>query len=130
MGEYHSSTGKTFLLADVGEGTRVVNIVDVPVPVKLLMHPMRPGHGGPLFDTESFHEAVNEAAERSKKWGHRTAIKSMAASFPRSRLNPNGYATVNARSALLKDLVRRWDNKPICASVAIEVWQLYFKIIG
>lgn len=29
--------------------------------------------------------------------------------------------------ALLKELKGRWNQKPICTSVAIQVWQRYFK---
>lgn len=128
--EVDKRTGKAMLIADVAEGSRRVNVVEEPIPVKLLMHPLRPCYGGPTLDVEIFHDAVGRAEKTSRKWGHRTAIKSVAASFLRTRLNAGSFLDSTARAALMKDMRRRWEKKPICASVAIQVWQLYFTLVS
>eukprot|EP00442_Polarella_glacialis_P020347 CAMPEP_0115163930 /NCGR_PEP_ID=MMETSP0227-20121206/72767_1 /TAXON_ID=89957 /ORGANISM="Polarella glacialis, Strain CCMP 1383" /LENGTH=251 /DNA_ID=CAMNT_0002576259 /DNA_START=46 /DNA_END=797 /DNA_ORIENTATION=+ len=35
------------LVADIADGTHCVGVNVQPVPVKMLLHPLRPGHGGP-----------------------------------------------------------------------------------
>jgi hypothetical protein len=96
------------------------------VPVKLLMHPMRKGHGGPAFDLKAFQQAVRASAIVSKHWGLGTALRSLFA--VEDCLQVDDYPTPQSRRQLFDELVARWSSKAICTSVVIMVWQNYFKI--
>mmetsp|Transcript_10220 Transcript_10220/g.26352 ORF Transcript_10220/g.26352 Transcript_10220/m.26352 type:complete len:422 (-) Transcript_10220:153-1418(-) len=115
-----------FQIGDVGDGTNIIGINNEPVPVKLLLHPCRPGRGGPPLDIELFKAAVEQSAEASKRWSRRTAISAITAR--RSRLEAGDYADVSDRARLMEDLKRRWSKGPICSSVAIQIWQRYFEL--
>merc|ERR1712039_905496 len=65
-------------------------------------------------------------ALRSQHWCQITALKGLMAR--RVALDPKDYPDQDARARLMDDLKRRWTYPPICASVAIKVWQKYFDI--
>jgi len=123
-------TGEAFMVADIARGSSTLELEAEPVKVKLLMHPMRPGHGGPTFNPQAFQEALQMAAETSKHWSLRTAVKGFLNRRDAEGMDPDDYSDSQARATLLEDLERRWDMRPICTSVAIMVWQRYFKIVG
>merc|ERR1712014_484275 len=45
-----------------------------------------------------------------------------------SRLNAGKYSTSESRAKLMEELRSRWEQRPICSSVAILVWQRYFQL--
>lgn len=122
------SSGELMLVGDIADGTNTIAICDTPVPVKLLLHPLRPSFGGPPFDAKAFMAAVSLCSESSRRWSKATALFAIAAR--RSSLDPGDYTDPAARAGLLHDVKRRWSNKPICSSVAIIVWQRYFEIVS
>jgi len=99
---------------------------DKPIPVKLLMHPLRRGHGGPPFDAQAFEQAVQLSAVMSQHWGLSTALKAITSM--QESLDPEDYPTPDVRRKLLEELTSRWTSRPICSTVVIMVWQYYFKI--
>mmetsp|Transcript_49254 Transcript_49254/g.136890 ORF Transcript_49254/g.136890 Transcript_49254/m.136890 type:complete len:449 (-) Transcript_49254:77-1423(-) len=120
------SNGELLLVGDIAEGTSTLGVNEVPVPVKVLLHPLESGHAGLHFDSEAFEEAVAVCAFSSKKWSRGTALRAITAK--RSGLDAEEYADAESRSELMEELRRRWDKKPICSSVAIKVWQKYFEM--
>lgn len=99
---------------------------ETPVPVKLLMHPLRPGYGGPSFDEQAFEQAVQLSAITSQHWGLSTALRAITSL--QESLDPDDYPTIDSRRRLLEELTTRWTSRPICSTVVIMVWQYYFKI--
>lgn len=108
-------------------GTRAISQVLDPSPVKVLLHPLRPGHGGPLFNAALFKEATQRCAVVSKNWGLDTALSAFT-SRRDTALDIASYPDVDSRRALLDELRERWARPPICSSVAIMVWQNYFML--
>lgn len=99
----------------------------VPVPVKTLLHPLRPGYGGPPFDPFAFERAVRKCARLCSNWGLRTALKAFASN--EECLDPTDYPDFSSRLKLLVELRERWTSRPICSSVVIIAWQIYFEIV-
>lgn len=124
-------TGEAVIVADIDRGSNQMAIWAEPVKVKLLMHPLRPGHGGPAFNPQAFQKALEVSAEVSKHWSLKTAVKGiMSRNNKKNALDPDDYPTPESRLALLQDVERRWELRPICSSVAIMVWQRYCKLIS
>uniref|UniRef100_A0A7S1SEB1 Uncharacterized protein n=1 Tax=Alexandrium catenella TaxID=2925 RepID=A0A7S1SEB1_ALECA len=123
---HRPSTGELFLIGDIAEGTAILGISDELVPVKLLLHPLRPGRTSTLFNSNLFQAAMEHCARESRRWSKGTAIKAITAK--RSCLRAHEYAEPEARLELMEDLRRSWCKKPICSSVAIKVWQKYFEM--
>lgn len=120
------STGAAAMAGSLEPGTLNIESFETPVPVKLLMHPLRKGYGGPPFDAKAFSQAVQRSAVVSQRWGLATAIKGL---FAREEsLDPDNYPMPELRRKLMEELTARWSSKPICSSVVIMVWQNYFKI--
>merc|ERR1712190_447248 len=46
----------------------------------------------------------------------------------RGGIDPEHFRDEESRAALLKEIRERHENRPICASVAIKVWQVYFQL--
>lgn len=118
-------TGEAALVADEGE-SEVFEIASNHVPVKLLLHPLRPDSNNPKFNHDAWNQALKVSAEASKSWALATGARAFFAK--RESLDPTDYPTPESRQALLRDLKARWNQKPICTSVAIQVWQRYFKL--
>lgn len=125
---YYARDRKTGLATIVGQmepGTNVIDHTAEPVPVKVLLHPMREG-AGLHFDEPAFDQAVLNSAVVSQRWGLSTALKAMVGR--QDCLRPADYTTPQERRKLLADLRARWSSLPICSSVIIMVWQYYFLI--
>lgn len=123
-------TKEAFLVADVGIGTDTLVLCAEPVKVKLLMHPLRSGHGGPAFDLQAFRKALEVSAEASQHWSIKTAVQGFMTRRESQGLDPKAYPDPQSRIALMQDLEKRWKMRPICTSVAIMVWQRYFQFIS
>jgi len=113
-------------VGDFADNTSTIHINSNLVPVKLLMHPLRPGTGAPVMDLDTFRAAVDQSAALSKKWSQWTALAAITAR--RTSLHPTDYCNMAKRSELMEDLRRRWRRRPICSSVAIQIWQRYFEL--
>lgn len=119
-------TGVATIVGQMEPGTHVIDHVPEPVPVKVLLHPLRAGRGGPAFDAKAFDQAVLNSAVVSQRWGLSTALKAMVGS--QESLRPEDYSNAQQRRRLLSELKARWSSLPICSSVIIMVWQYYFLI--
>jgi len=123
------ATSAAALVGCLETGTLNIELFETPVPVKLLMHPLRKGHGGPTFDVEAFQEAVKLSTDVSQRWGLATAIKGLfTRALGQDCLDPDDYSTAEEREELLEKLSTSWSSSPICSSVVIVVWQYYFKL--
>mmetsp|Transcript_15855 Transcript_15855/g.50745 ORF Transcript_15855/g.50745 Transcript_15855/m.50745 type:complete len:388 (-) Transcript_15855:195-1358(-) len=121
------STGDIVLVADHPPDSDVVSAATEPVPMKILLHPLRGESGQEELDLEAFEEVVQEAAEESRKYGKRTAVKSFLESFAhKGTIDSADYPTAEKREQLMEKIRKTWDARPICASVAIQCWQKYF----
>lgn len=119
--------GELRVIADMADNTNTIGVHNTPVPVKLLLHPLRPGRGAPALDLGVFKAAVDLSAETSQRWSKGTALSAMAAA--RRSLDSEDFKDAAARSKLMEDLRRRWCRRPICSSVAIQTWQRYFELL-
>lgn len=124
----HVPTGRATFIADTEEGCIGVEPVGKPAVVKVLLHPCRPGHGGPPFHPGVFNQAVEICAAESKAWGLRTALQALTAR--EGQLDPAHFPTPQSRAALLQELRMSRLRRPICSSVAIMVWQTYFELMS
>jgi len=124
-------TGDIRLGGDVDNETGQVTLAETEYPVKVLLHPLRRGHGGPEFDASAYWSAIKISAETSKSWGIKTGLKACVLNTVKDRregLNADDYPDQESRHALMKSLRKRRVENPICSSVAIMVWQLYFEL--
>jgi len=119
-------TGEVVKVGDIEHGAEQIEKEKECLPVKVLLHPLRPGHGGPTFNPFTFEEAVRRGAGASQAWGLSTALRAMSSG--QERLDPLDYPDPASRAALLQALRECWASRPICSSVAILVWQSYFEI--
>jgi len=98
--------------------------------MKVLRHPLRHESGGLSIDFNTFNNVVSEAAAESKTYGWSTAVRSYVRThFERYALDPARYPDAHSRARLMEKLHKQWTKKPICASVAIKVWQMYFTAV-
>jgi hypothetical protein len=122
--------GVTSLVADSPPDSGTLQVVEAPVPVKVLMHPLRDGR----FHKHLFNEAVVWGASTASRYGKRAAVKAFLSQALHGGspmvIDPGDFPTPESRSALFEDLRGRWDEKPICASVCVKVWQMYFELLG
>jgi len=126
-------TGETWLVGDVNNETGQVTLSETEYGVKVLLHPLRRGHGGPEFDPAVFWSAIKISAETSKSWGLKTGLKATVLKAVKDRrdgLDAADYPDEESRRALMKSLRKRREENPICSSVAIMVWQLYFELVS
>uniref|UniRef100_A0A7S1AFN9 Uncharacterized protein n=1 Tax=Noctiluca scintillans TaxID=2966 RepID=A0A7S1AFN9_NOCSC len=126
LSRVYMALGPAGSLEVVGEwahGQKTVCTFEEHLPVKVLLHPLRAGFGGPELDPQVFETVVTQAAEESRPYGWRTAVKAFAG---RKALNPQSVQSKEQRAKLLQELQKRWKAQPICSSVAIIVWQKYF----
>lgn len=123
-------TGETVVVGDKGKDSDVLEFHAEPVKVKMLAHPLRSGHGGPSFDVHAFQRALEISATTSQRWSLNTAVRGMLSRRQTQGLDPDDYSTQQSRFAMLEDLQKRWEKRPICTSVAIMVWQRYFMLVS
>jgi hypothetical protein len=121
-------TGQMFLVGDVPEGSRIIEVAQKHVPVKLLLHPLRRGHGGPAIVPALFERAVMDLAINSTHWSLRTALNAITSS--RTALDPADYPTPNDREQLMDELEQSWESRPICSAAAVCIWQRYFQLFS
>jgi len=117
-------TGATQLIGDMIPGSNNLEIYSEAVPVKVLLHPLRPHCGGPELDEKTFDKVVHKASAQSKSYGRITALEAFVAGTP--KLRRADFPNVASRHRLFEDLIKRWERPPICTSVVIMVWQMYF----
>jgi len=123
------STGQLHLVADLPPDSRVLERASDPVPTKLLLHPFRSEAGALGFDDAAFNEVIERAAKKSRKYGKRTAVRSAVGGLVKRGLigSLGDFPSPGDRAQLLEEIRKSWRNKPICASVAIKCWQMYFE---
>lgn len=109
--------GEPWVLSDGGRS-------EVAVPVKILLHPLRPRPNTPVFNEQIFSKAVKACAKVSQQWSKATAVRALAAK--RERIDPDDYEGSEGRKQLMSELGSSWSSRPICSSVAISIWQRYF----
>jgi hypothetical protein len=120
----------TKLVADLPPDSEVIQLFESPVSVKVLLHPLR----GNRLDEHIFNEAIVQGASRAQKYGRRQAVKAFLslAVTPGNRMmiQPKKFPTPQHRAQLLRDLRKRWGQRPICAALCVKVWQMYFELLG
>lgn len=126
------------IVADWRPGASAVQVLQKALPFKILLHPLRKKFGGLGLDHALFGNIVAEAAEESQQYGQQTAVKAwIHARLARAqkkfglptRVTLDQYPTAGARRQLLRCYEETWEEPPICASVAVKVWQKYFKAL-
>jgi len=118
------NTGVVSIVADFVANDNAIEQAQRHVPCKVLLHPLRLGHGGPFFLQHCFEQAIQSSAEDSTRWSLRSAVKAIMAT--KDTLHEDDYPDELSRLQLLEELKRRWTSRPICSAVAIIVWQKYF----
>lgn len=120
----------TKLVADLPPDSETIQVFESPVPVKVLMHPLR----GTRLDEHIFNEAIVQGACKAQRYGRRQAVKAFLslAMTPGNRMEikPKEFGTPKRRARLLRDLHKRWSRRPICAALCVKVWQMYFELLG
>jgi hypothetical protein len=126
---FRRHNGVVHLVADMPPDSDTIEAFD-PVPVKVLMHPLR----GTLLDNRIFNDALVHRASDARRYGRRQAVKAFLAlaATPGNRMEiqPEDFPTPRRRKELLEDLHERWTKRPICAALCVAVWQRYFEILG
>jgi len=112
-----------------------LGVIEVPQPVKVLLHPLRPEFGGPGVDDVLLASMIQEAAQKSKKYGYGTFASAAGGNVKdllhlTNYLKESNYPTEANRARLYDEIVASWERSPICASVPIKVWQKYFVKLG
>lgn len=121
-----TSSGEANLIGDLDEEKNIIELAEMPVPLKVLMHPCRPGYGGPPFNVNIWEDTIHSAIAVSSRYSLFTAL--FAGLAYQAELSQDDYDDEESRSQLLEDLRERWTHRPICASVAIIGWQMYFEL--
>jgi len=128
-------TGDAHAVADWPDG-QAVSVSDRELPFKLLLHPLRPSFGGVGVDQALFSNVVEFSAGLAQKYGKQVAVQAwLQARVARAqkkfgiknRVTLEEYNTPEKREELMEYYELTWKEPPICASVAIKVWQRYFK---
>lgn len=122
-----SHAGTSMVVADEPPDSDTLYIFPEPVPCKVLLHPLRPEVMGIELDPDVFDEALKACAERSQKYSWNTAMHAFFA-YQRS-MDAEHYQTPEVRMELLSKIRASWERPPICAAVAIKVWQQYFDFL-
>jgi len=117
-------TGEVELVGDMVCESNLLEIYTQGVPVKVLLHPLRPNRGGPELDLDTFERVVKRATAQSKGYCRITAVRAFVSA--QGKLKQVDFPDALSRQELLKKIRRRWESPPICSSVAITVWQMYF----
>jgi len=122
------------LCASLGEDG-CPGVCEIPQPVKVLLHPLRPEFGGPGVDDALLASSIQEAAQKSKKYGYGTFASAAKGNIKdllhlTNYLKESNYPTEAHRAQLYDEIVASWERSPICSSVPIKVWQKYFVQLG
>mmetsp|Transcript_60481 Transcript_60481/g.128196 ORF Transcript_60481/g.128196 Transcript_60481/m.128196 type:complete len:369 (-) Transcript_60481:612-1718(-) len=118
--------GTTRLLADLAHSSNELCEAVEPVMTKALLHPFRNDQGESTLDEEAFLHVVQERAESSKKYGKLTAVRSVVSGLLQKQvIQASRYENAMRKRHLVRKVKRSWDQRPICASVAIQCWQQY-----
>mmetsp|Transcript_43308 Transcript_43308/g.137731 ORF Transcript_43308/g.137731 Transcript_43308/m.137731 type:complete len:385 (-) Transcript_43308:114-1268(-) len=124
-------TGAASLVGDLPPNSTCIEVAMEPVPVKVLLHPLRQRGGDPEFDEEAFEEVIQASAEQSQKYAKRTAVHSFLLSNVKlGAIDARDYPTPESREALLEKIHQSWEQRPICASVAVKCWQRYLEAVS
>jgi len=122
--------GETLVVADLGIGSKELQVADPPVPLKVLLHPLRDGR----FNLQAFRQAVDEGSETADQYGRRQAVRAWLAQALNHGvpeiIAAEAFPDVESRAGLLEDLHECWEQKPICSALCIKVWQMYFEQMG
>lgn len=94
-----------------------------PVPVKILLSPLRPECEGETVDKAIFSECVEAGVRASQKYSWQTAVSAFIAY--QKEIDQSKYADKESRERLLEHLQESWGKPPICSAVAIKTWQRY-----
>lgn len=121
--ERDAHSGTAALVGDMPPDSESLMVAEEPVPLKVLLHPLRPERSGEAIDLDVFHDVLDACAAKSKRYSWGTAAGAFFA-YQRS-LHAGDYSGEEARAALLQRLCESWERPPICAAVAITVWQQY-----
>merc|ERR1712007_307656 len=115
------------LVGDMIPGSNQLEIYSEAVPAKVLLHPLRPHRGSPEMDEDIFDKVIHKASAQSKSYGRITALEAFVAGTP--KLHRADFPNAVSRRRLFEDLIKRWERPPICSSVVIMVWQMYFAVL-
>lgn len=123
--------GRLQLFADLAqESPDAINMFEESVPCKVLMHPFRGGR----FNKHIFNEAVLWGATFADTYGRGHAVKAFMNQLRRHGhaqiIDAGDYPNTTSRCALLEKLHTTWGAPPICASLCIKVWQMYFELLA
>mmetsp|Transcript_28812 Transcript_28812/g.66417 ORF Transcript_28812/g.66417 Transcript_28812/m.66417 type:complete len:369 (+) Transcript_28812:56-1162(+) len=128
IGYFLRYAGGFTMIAEMSQEDSSLAPLEPPVPVKVLMHPLR----GELLDKHLFNEAVMWGASQATSYGKRQAVKAFMATLLHrdNRIDADEYQDLGSRIALREELHARWEARPICSSLCIKVWQMYFELLG
>eukprot|EP00928_Gymnodinium_smaydae_P082036 TRINITY_DN6546_c0_g1_i1.p1 TRINITY_DN6546_c0_g1~~TRINITY_DN6546_c0_g1_i1.p1 ORF type:complete len:447 (-),score=74.75 TRINITY_DN6546_c0_g1_i1:144-1484(-) len=119
-----------FLVADMPQRRGDIEAIE-PLPLKLLLSPLRKTLGGPGLNEEAFAQAVRQGEESSKAYSYATRVSMgvayllQQASLQQASLDPRLFPSPRERAELLRLLERTWAEPPICSSVPVQTWQRY-----
>jgi len=123
--------GSAMLLADLKNESREISQAMEPVPTKVLLHPLRGHDDEDTFNDEAFEEIIGESAQSSKKYGKFTAVRSVISGLLKDEvIHASKYQTEQEKVDLMTKIRKTWQEKPICASVAVQCWQRYLERIS
>lgn len=133
-------TGESTIVADWPDGDEgdEVKVGNRALPFKILLHPLRPSFGGSGVNQALFSQAVSFSADVAQRYGRHVAVQAWLQARVaraqkklglRNRITLEEYATPEKRERLMQYYEDTWQEPPICASVAIKVWQRYFKAL-
>jgi len=100
-----------------------INLAEKPIPVKILLHPLRREFGGPGLDLRAFEGAVQLSLEKSQAWNVLTCTNALIQGH---ELQESDFPSAESLATLMDSFEAEWDKPPICSSVPIKVWQRYF----
>jgi hypothetical protein len=127
MSFFQRVDGSTTLIGRLDPDSGNLDLLE-PVRAKLLMHPLRQRG----FDEQLFREAVDWGAATSSPYGRAQAVKAFLAQAANGGaptvIDAEEFTDPESRAALLEDVRQRWRVQPICASLCVEVWQMYFDL--
>eukprot|EP00746_Dinoflagellata_sp_MGD_P042102 gnl/MRDRNA2_/MRDRNA2_201937_c0_seq1.p1 gnl/MRDRNA2_/MRDRNA2_201937_c0~~gnl/MRDRNA2_/MRDRNA2_201937_c0_seq1.p1 ORF type:complete len:543 (-),score=83.11 gnl/MRDRNA2_/MRDRNA2_201937_c0_seq1:76-1704(-) len=75
------------------------------------------------IDQEEFARCVDEVVCHKQVWSKATAVKAGTRS---ARIDSNEYPDDGSKTSLVRELTQYWESAPICTTMPIRVWQMYF----
>merc|ERR1711862_244689 len=103
------------LIADEAPGSDELCVCEKPVPVKVILHPLRPEWSGSSvkFDGGKFHEASEADARTSKRWSLTTGGVAIYHNIVGcDTMNAQDYPDVESRANLLQKIKASWQKAP------------------